>query len=154
VLTVALIAVAGCGGGGRSGGGSRSGGSGGGGAPTTSAKPHCRRVGQGAIRILASGLKKGKQLEPGVYAVPSGDKPTTWVFAARIQGAGVAEWVTALTPTSPRTSPVSTHFIQAANSVAWHDSHWGSLGSFPQKYPSALLSLDSPAFDQASACLG
>ena len=75
--------------------------------------------------------------------------------SSHIGSAGVAEWATDLTPTTPANTKAA-HFIQAANSVAWNDSQWGVLGSFPKNYPSppAVPSLDDPAFDGAAACLG
>jgi hypothetical protein len=122
---------------------------------TQSAKTQCSHVGQGATKLLAGGLNSGKRLSSTVYAVPSGDEKTPWVFAARIGSAGVAEWATDLTPTTPANTKAA-HFIQAANSVAWNDSQWGVLGSFPKNYPSppAVPSLDDPAFSRAAACFG
>jgi hypothetical protein len=126
-------------------------------APTTSATTKCRPVGPGATKILASGLNRGKRFAGIVYAVPSGLKKTPWIFAARIRGAGVAERATSLKPTTPA-RPSRPHFIQAANSVAWHASLWGSLGSFPKNYPTTtgglVPSLDDPVLAQAAACLG
>jgi hypothetical protein len=115
----------------------------------------CSRVGPGATKLLAGGMNSGKQLAGTVYAVPSGDKKTPWVFAARIRGAGIAEWATDLTPTTPANTSAA-HFIQAANSVAWSNSQWGVLGSFPKNYPSppGVPPLDSPAFAHAVACIG
>src|SRR5689334_9985293 len=66
--------------------------------PSSSAR-QCRHVGARVSKILARGLKKGERLSGGVYAVPSGNITTPWVFAARIRGplvAGVAVWATNL----------------------------------------------------------
>jgi hypothetical protein len=121
---------------------------------TRSATTQCRHVGRGATKILASGLKRGKRLASTVYAVPSSSGRTPRIFAARIGGAGIAEWATDLTPTTPATS--KANFIQAANAVAWHTSQWGVFGSFPKNYggPPSAPSLDDPAFGRAAACLG
>jgi hypothetical protein len=122
---------------------------------TRSATTECHRVGSGATKILATGLNKGKRLAGTVDAVASGNAKTPWIFAARISGAGVAVWATDLTPTTPANTSTG-HFIQAANSVAWHDSQWGSLGSFPKNYPTpgVVPALDDPAFTRAAACIG
>jgi hypothetical protein len=125
---------------------------------------HCHKVGLVTMKLLASGLNRGRRFVGTGYAVRSGIPPTShslgksyWFLAARIRGRGVGVWATTLSPSLRRKPPGGTgNILQAANAVAWRNSQWGVLGSFPKNYPlypPGEPPLDNPGLSRAVVCV-
>jgi hypothetical protein len=123
----------------------------------------CHKVGPVTMNLIASGLKTGRRFSGSGYAVRSGIPPVSqsfnksfWWIAARIRGRGVGVWATTLSPSLTRKPPGGTgNTIQAANSIAWKNSDWGSFGTFPTNYgsPPTNPPLDNPGRQIALSCI-
>jgi hypothetical protein len=122
---------------------------------TTGTTVSCRRVSPAVTRFFAGSMEAGGRLASAVYAFPSGNRYTPWVFAARIRGRGVALWVTDVKPT--KSGIFGPPMIMSANSTAWIHSGFRTtpFGKFPRDYPNSpsMPRLDSPAFARAVACV-
>ena len=120
----------------------------------------CHKVGAVTMKAIASGLRPGRHFSGSGYAVRTGIPPVSqslgksfWFLAARIRGRGIGVWATTLAPSLTRKP--SAGLIDAANAVAWNNSDWGSLGSFPKNYgrPPSDPPLDNPARRIAVSCV-
>ncbi len=123
----------------------------------------CHKVGPVTMRLIVSGLKRGRRFTGTGYEVRTGIPPVSqsfgksfWFMAARIRGRGIGVWATTLAPSLTR-KPSSGNTIDAANAVAWKNSDWGSFpeGSFPKNYgsPPTVPPLSNPARPKAISCV-
>ena len=120
-------------------------------ASTLPARTRCQRVGPALMRAISEGLHRGRKLTGAGYAVRANQpRRAPWIVAVRIAGKGIGLWATDIAPT---TRTVGTGFLQSANSVAWSNSDWGTLGRFPRNYPTIAPPLGDLGFALAEACI-
>jgi hypothetical protein len=117
---------------------------------------NCSKFGLGAIRLIDLGMKRHLKLGT-VYGMPIGGGSASWVFAARIPGAGVAAWIGDLTPTTSNNpdAPFPPR-VGAVNAVAWDNSTslWGVTGSAKGSFAKGWFVIHRALARRAIACFG